>query len=55
LTPDSIEFVLVPQHVTSCDPETTTKDDLDCWKRITEENKSEVYRRIHDKPNEAKD
>jgi len=24
----SVEFVLAPQHVTSYDPETTTKEDL---------------------------
>jgi len=25
----SVEFVLAPQHRTSCDPEITTKEDLD--------------------------
>jgi len=27
-----VEFVLAPQHVTSCYPETTTKEDFDYWK-----------------------
>jgi len=48
-----VEFVLAPQHVTSCYPETTTKEDFDYWKWITEESNLEVYRRIHDKSNEA--
>jgi len=42
---------LAPQHVTSCDPETTKKEDFD----YCEESNVEVYRRIHDKPNEAED
>jgi len=25
----NVEFVLAPQHETSCDPETTTKEDFD--------------------------
>jgi len=25
----AVEFVLAPQHETSCDPETTTKEDFD--------------------------
>jgi len=25
----TVEFVLAPQHETSCDPETTTKEDFD--------------------------
>jgi len=50
-----VKFVLDPQHVTSCDPETTTKEDFDYWRKITEESNLEVYRRIHDKSNEAED
>jgi len=46
---------LAPQHVTSRDPEITTKEDLDYWKLITEESNLEVYRRIHGKSNEAED
>jgi len=42
------EFVLSPQHETSCDPETTTIEDFD----YCEESNVEVYRRIH-KSNEA--
>jgi len=30
----SVEFVLAPQHVTSYDPETTTKEDLYHWRKI---------------------
>jgi len=26
---DCVEFVLAPQHETSCDPETTTEEHLD--------------------------
>ena len=48
-----VEFVLAPQHETSCDSEITTKEDFDYWKKIIEESNLEVYRRIHDKPNEA--
>jgi len=43
---------LAPQHETSYDPETTTKEDFDYWRKIIEESNLEVYRRIHDKPNE---
>ena len=50
-----VEFVLAPQHETSCDPETTAKEDFAYWKRITEESNLEVYRRIHDKSNEPED
>ena len=49
----SVEFVLAPQHETSCDSEITTKEDFDYWRKIIEESNLEVYRRIHDKPNEA--
>jgi len=49
----SAEFVLAPQHETSCDSEITTKEDFDYWRKITEESNLEVYRRVHDKPNEA--
>ena len=49
----TVEFILAPQHETSCDPETTTKEDFDYWRKITEENNLEVYRRVHDEPNEA--
>ena len=48
-----VEFVLAPQHETSCDSEITTKEDFDYWRKIIEESNLEVYRRIHDKPNEA--
>jgi len=48
-----VEFVLAPQHETSCDPETTTKKDFDYWRKIIEESNLEVYRRIHGKLNEA--
>jgi len=51
----SVEFVLAPQHETSCDPETTTKEHFDYWRKITEESNLEVYRRTHDKSNEAED
>jgi len=44
---------LAPQHETSCDSEITTKEDFDYWRKITEESNLEVYRRVHDKPNEA--
>jgi len=30
----SVEFVLDPQHETSCDPETTTKEDFDYLRKI---------------------
>ena len=53
--PSDVEFVLAPQHETSCDPETTAKEDFAYWKRITEESNLEVYRRIHDKSNEVED
>jgi len=33
---------LAPQHATVCDPEITTKEDFDYWKRITEESNLEV-------------
>jgi len=46
---------LAPQRETSCDPETKTKEDFDYWRKITEERNLEVYRRIHDKSNEADD
>jgi len=36
------EFVFSPQHGTSCDPETTTKEDADHWRKIIEERNSEV-------------
>jgi len=48
-----VEFVFAPQHETSCDSEITTKEDFDYWRKIIEESNLEVYRRIHDKPNEA--
>jgi len=48
---DPVEFVLAPQHRTSCDPETTTKEDFD----YGEESNLEVFRWIHDKSNEAED
>jgi len=48
-----VVFVSAPQHETSCDPETKTKEDFDYWRKIIEESNLEVYRRIHDKPNEA--
>ena len=51
----SVEFVLAPQHETSCDPETTTKEDFNYWRKITEESNLEVFRRIHDKSNKAED
>ena len=50
---DLIEFALAPQHETSCDSEITTKEDFDYWRKIIEESNLEVYRRIHNKPNEA--
>jgi len=46
---------LTPQHETSCDPETTTKEEFDYWRKIIEESNLEIYRRIHDKRNEAED
>ena len=46
-----VEFVLAPQHRTSCDPETTTKEELD----YGEESNLEVFRWIHNKLNEAED
>ena len=48
-----VEFALAPQHETSCDSETTTKEDFDYWRKLNEESNLEVYRRIHDKSNEA--
>jgi len=48
-----VEFVLAPQHETSCDPETTTKEDFDYWRKVFEESYFEVYRRIQDRPNEV--
>jgi len=48
-----VEFVLAPQHETSCDSEITTKEDFDYWRKIIEESNLEVYRRIHDKSNQA--
>jgi len=45
----TVEFVLAPQHETFCDPETTTKEDFDYWRKIIEESNLEVCRRIHDK------
>jgi len=42
---------MAPQHRTSCDPETTTKEDFD----YGEESNLEVFRWIHDKSNEAED
>jgi len=48
-----VEIVSAPHHETSCDPETTTKKDLDYWRKIIGESNLKVYRRIHDKPNEA--
>jgi len=51
----NVEFVLAPQHQTSSDPETTTKEDFDYWRKITEESNLEVFRRIHDKLNIAED
>jgi len=48
-----VEFVFAPQHETSCDPETTTKEDFGYWRKISEESDLEVYRRIHAKLNEA--
>ena len=47
----NVEFVMAPQHRTSCDPETTTKEDFD----YGEESNLEVFRWIHDKSNEAED
>ena len=49
----SVEFVLAPQHDTSCDSEITTKEDFDYWRKLIEESNLEVYRRSHDGPNEA--
>jgi len=45
-----VEFVLAPQHRTSGDPETTTKEDFD----YGEESNLEVFRWIHDKSHETK-
>jgi len=47
---DHAEFVLAPQHRTSCDPETITKEGFD----YGEESNSEVFRWIHDKSHETK-
>jgi len=30
-----VEFVLAPQHETSCDPEITAKEDFDYLKKVT--------------------
>jgi len=30
----AVEFVLAPQHETSCDPETTVKEDFDYWRKL---------------------
>jgi len=30
----NVEFVLAPQHETSCDPETTAKEDFDYWRKL---------------------
>jgi len=53
----NVEFVLAPQHETSCDSEITEDFDYwkktDYWRNIIEESNLEVHRRIHDKPNEA--
>jgi len=43
----------VTQHETSCDPETTAIEDFDYGRKIIEESNLEIYRRIHDEPNEA--
>ena len=48
-----VVFVFAPQHETSCDLKITTKEDVDHWRKVIEERNSEVYRRIHDKSNEA--
>jgi len=39
----SVEFVVAPQHETSCGPE-TTKEDFDYWRKIIEEGNLEVCR-----------
>jgi len=44
---------LAPQNETSGDSEITTKEDFAYWRKIIEESNLDVYRRIHDKPNEA--
>jgi len=49
-TERNVEFVLAPQHRTSGDPETTTKEDFD----YGEESNLEVLRWIHDKSHETK-
>jgi len=49
----SVEFVLAPQHETSCDSEILKKEDFVYWRKIIEGRNLEVYQRIHDKPNEA--
>jgi len=46
----NVEFVLAPQHRTSGDPETTTKEDFD----YGEESNMGVFRWIHDKSHETK-
>jgi len=33
---------LAPQHETSCDTQTTTTEDFDYWRKITEESNLEV-------------
>ena len=48
-----VEFVLAPQHETSYDSEIIKKEDFDYWRKIIEESYLEVYRRIHDRPNEV--
>jgi len=45
---ECVEFVLAPQHETSCDSEITKKEDFDYWRKIIEESNLEVYRRIHE-------
>jgi len=40
----TVDFVLAPQHETYCDPETTTKEDFDYWRKIIEESNLEVCR-----------
>ena len=48
-----VEFVLAPQHETPYDSEIIKKEDFDYWRKIIEESYLEVYRRIHDRPNEV--
>ena len=49
----SVEFVLAPQHVTSYDPETTTKEDLYYWRKINWRKQTRKQPRVHDEPNEV--